>query len=738
MAVALWVLRSLLALLPLAAGRSAAPAPAFPGEWLGQWLDVSDLAPDAGLAAAEGQADSTEATLAALTKVILEVLGSGLSTGRLLSEAFKNSTWAAEHGGELVTLVGNLQRSWGSIQEVVVVWENITATGDEGQKQGKRYDSERPGTRIIQLLMVSVLIVAGFATLRQRQSFDLFSPLVYSRGHVSVAFTIASFVSLAAGNSARINSFSDNPFSIYIVQLLVCFFGVFSTLPIVVGVYQGSSKFLVTASFICIVWFLAIWVTSSANSIQFFLKARDTDGTPTKRTADVVVTVLGIVLLVFSGRHLALHLCPREPRFPPFYKVHAEACQNYLRNRLRPGAATHLPVHLPVALCICMLVVSTFMVILFLSSLYWAISNYTTLHDWVMDFVFPLQPLFTKAGYPLPLDDMNFAVVRSLICFSIALVASALVTARILLNVVFGYEKLFTQLARDQRYQGRSVIEKYGPKVFDATWGTYLAGALMGNCIMASTVIGLLSFSFSMILSLSQFWAAVWSEWRWGLFYILLRLTQFIAFKWVVPIYVVTSDGSVVRPRCWALLFPTLTLLNFIVGATAGVVRSVVLMPFLLVRFFRVDLTILPDGQEDWDWSFQPFLSLVMHAHSRLNPVMWAVLSDWGGGMLADGEGQSPKRISMQTAGRDEDRTAARSLPSQRAVNRWHLAVLLARNPSLAAYRVKPLQSEAVVESAVLGGHPKLFAPLPGHPARMSQQVHATTGTELQVLVMAA
>lgn len=292
----------------------------------------------------------------------------------------------------------------------------------------------------------------------------------------------------------------------------------------------------------------------------------------------------------------------------------------------------------------------------------------------------------------------------------------------------------------------------------------------MGNCIMGTFVIGVLVFTLSILMSLTQFWGFVWSFHDWAILYSLLYITRYTIFRWIIPRYVVTDEGAVLQRRIWALLFPTLMLLNFIVGATSGALRSIVLMPFLLVRFFRVDITFLPDGLEDWDWSFHPFLSLVMHAHARLNPVMWAFTSELCKGAYQESFATTAmgrdESLSPPVTGGSRDvvlstqpfmveegtclrEVTARSIvseapdrrpsPRQRALGRWYLAVMLARNPSLTAYRT---HASKAADGAPAQPSASPEAPLenrrasrgPSNRARMAEFVRATTGGDPQVV----
>lgn len=297
---------------------------------------------------------------------------------------------------------------------------------------------------------------------------------------------------------------------------------------------------------------------------------------------------------------------------------------------------------------------------------------------------------------------------------------------------------MFADLAMGRRYHGQELVKSAGPGIFHAQWATYCCGALIGNAAMALVLLMFILWLLFLVLSLPQFWQMMWGFRKWWIVYGLTYATRWSIFRFVIPQKVVTDDGAVLRRRVWDLVFPTLTLLNFVLGATSGVIRSVVIAPYLLIHFFRVDITYLPSDLCDWDWSFQPFVSLVLHSYRRLNPILLATVAELG---KSAQDAQRPPSQEEQELGTvdavdltlppsvsdltHEVPQRARTTPgphSRRARQRWQLAVILARNPSLRRLRKTggyALRAESA--PACLGTEVDTLMPLrlPGLPRRL-------------------
>eukprot|EP00931_Biecheleriopsis_adriatica_P047434 TRINITY_DN27340_c0_g1_i1.p1 TRINITY_DN27340_c0_g1~~TRINITY_DN27340_c0_g1_i1.p1 ORF type:complete len:374 (-),score=38.52 TRINITY_DN27340_c0_g1_i1:50-1171(-) len=333
---------------------------------------------------------------------------------------------------------------------------------------------------------------------------------------------------------------------------------------------------------------------------------------------------------------------------------------------------------------------------------------------------------------------------RVIVTYFLALGCAAVYQVWLLRSVLRGYKRMFQEFALRRPYHGQDNVTSV-PSSFHAQWGTYCCGALLGNAFLAQVSIMFFLWIIFLLLSLPQFWEAQWAIRDYWILYALLYTTRKCIFLFVIPAKVVTDDGAVLRRRVWALMFPTLTILNLVLGATSGIIRALVIAPYLLINFFRIDITYLPSDMVEWDWSFQPFVCLVMQAHRQLNPTMIAIVSELGSTVRerssAAAEGPATSASTPQELGSialsDVERQAphdeapsmpsrARTMPctlnSRRARQRWQLALVLARNPSLRHDRRGPLRSaesaparmnDALAASDAASSRQEAPAPLP-------------------------
>ncbi|XP_015765164.1 PREDICTED: stimulated by retinoic acid gene 6 protein homolog isoform X2 [Acropora digitifera] len=132
---------------------------------------------------------------------------------------------------------------------------------------------------------------------------------------------------------------------------------------------------------------------------------------------------------------------------------------------------------------------------------------------------------------------------------------------------------------------------------------------------------------------------------------------------------------------------------NIIVGLISGVFRLLKALLLGIVFMSRIDRTCLMQGYQSWDGAFVAYLGFlnVLVAHSH--PVMLVFChllinrnSDRGlEESLQQTESSGSSRKQSYREGTVRMRRVARF--SQKAANRWLLAVMLLRNPSLLKYR---------------------------------------------------
>ncbi|CAE8586410.1 unnamed protein product, partial [Polarella glacialis] len=434
----------------------------------------------------------------------------------------------------------------------------------------------------------------------------------------------------------------------------------------------------------------------------------------------VVYWLLYAALLVCSFAKVARAFGSPLRIFEPFYEVASRECKEHVAARLAGRADSIPPVVMPAALLVPVVGVAAVISMLVLDLGFVAWQRHNELRNLAAAMLSPLTPILQ---WHHPLEQIDHAVFRVLICFYVALAVSAIYVAWLLRTVFRGYQRVFRDLALARPYHGCDLVASSGPSVFHAQWATYFAGALLGNVLMGFGLVHILLWLVLLVLSLPQFWQLQWSIRSWWFLYALLYITRKGIFTFVIPRYVVTDSGVVLRRRVWALLFPTLTILNLILGATSGMIRSLVIFPYLLCHFFRVDVTFLPGELSDWDWSFQPFLCLVLHTHSRLNPILLALVSELGSVHGADHVGSAttpPRRSGMEAQG---PVLSSSSLSESRARQRWRLALTLARNPSLRRLRSPDLacsvaSAPGCLERGSHGSDGAVLASLPPLPPR--------------------
>ncbi|CAE7476606.1 unnamed protein product [Symbiodinium necroappetens] len=296
--------------------------------------------------------------------------------------------------------------------------------------------------------------------------------------------------------------------------------------------------------------------------------------------------------------------------FEPYGTACVQKCKDYVAGRLAGTAdAQSGPVPIPAAVLLQVVGVGAVMAMVLLQMGYMAWVQYNALRMLAVAMLRPIEPLFKLAGSPLPADVLDFAMPRIIATFYLAWVCCGVYLIWLMRSVLHGYRRMFREFSLGRRYHGQDLVRAVGPSVFHAQWATYTCGALIGNAAMALVLFMFVLWLLFLVLSLPQFWEAQWALRNWWILYGLLYVTRWSIFRWVIPQRVVTPDGSVLRRRVWDLVFPTLTLLNFVLGATSGVIRSLVIAPYLLIHFFRIDITYLPsDLCDPWPQS-QPWVA---------------------------------------------------------------------------------------------------------------------------------
>lgn len=170
-------------------------------------------------------------------------------------------------------------------------------------------------------------------------------------------------------------------------------------------------------------------------------------------------------------------------------------------------------------------------------------------------------------------------------------------------------------------------------------------------------------------------------------------------------------DGSEVKRLFWhSVLFPAFVVSNFVLGLYLGVARGVLGVLILLCRSSRVDISVVPEGVTIVsDAAYQSFLAVVAMAEKEYNPTKRAFLKCIFGHQIYASvylrSTASENEAAEPGAARPEDASPNRDVATkwQRAVVRWHLALTLARNPTLQldrGHRLEHARQEAQRQAA--------------------------------------
>lgn len=391
----------------------------------------------------------------------------------------------------------------------------------------------------------------------------------------------------------------------------------------------------------------------------------------------------------------------------PYYKRHANRCIDYTRRRLLGEQGLDPPAQLPAALITAIITVSGIMVVFAVIITMWVTwkSHQWQKHAipfarWLFHTVEPflalaLEVMDVKMSISVDLDMAEYIAWSITITFYIALGSAVCFEMWLLWKTQVGYRYIFRQMVRGKPYLGCSAVQA-SPDSFHPAYSTFFAGALFGTAMLSFWWMCMTSWLVLAVLSSPQLWNAIWSAREYWIVYLLTYLTRrFLVYNWSLK-RIVGSNGQVWRPRVWALAYPTLMIYNFVLGTLNGVIRGIFSSILLTSNFFRIDTSLLPEQKCSFDFGYQPFLCLVLHAYRRTNPILIAVVVSLSSGSAAQkrSDAESKFQLTFDSKSVHSGMPNVAWVPSTltsptaiRARNRWHLAVLLLRNPSLRALR---------------------------------------------------
>eukprot|EP00656_Telonema_subtile_P018802 TRINITY_DN20207_c0_g1_i1.p1 TRINITY_DN20207_c0_g1~~TRINITY_DN20207_c0_g1_i1.p1 ORF type:complete len:318 (-),score=68.17 TRINITY_DN20207_c0_g1_i1:212-1165(-) len=225
---------------------------------------------------------------------------------------------------------------------------------------------------------------------------------------------------------------------------------------------------------------------------------------------------------------------------------------------------------------------------------------------------------------------------------------------------VIAYKKKLMDLraGKPSFYANHALYEGYHATCF---YGAYISFVALGYVLLYIVVF---------IIVWTLFWGPTWDAfWKPFLKWLAWWLISWILDRiWLrtklFQTWCVDGDNNnwIVRPELYAFVDTSLTCYYVPQQAAAAIYRTLYLMCFAIIGCFRVDVDMMPHGAETYDSGFTCFTAcMLMHERQR-HPVLMTFFH------LASQPSRAPR-------------------VSHVARNRWTLALLLLKNPSLRKYR---------------------------------------------------
>lgn len=171
-------------------------------------------------------------------------------------------------------------------------------------------------------------------------------------------------------------------------------------------------------------------------------------------------------------------------------------------------------------------------------------------------------------------------------------------------------------------------------------------------------------------------------------FIVKLWLNKIVANKWL------SDKGSAKRPRALEDYVFCLSIYHAFTGILAAAQRIVFYVPFMFYQFCSLDESMFPPRWQAYDAPYRAFQANLQHHTRTTNPLAFVFAEE-----LFNANRSFRARSVAGSGIYDED---GGSPAARRAVNRWWLAITLARNPDLTALRKHTLAANAA-EDGVQG-----------------------------------
>jgi len=192
----------------------------------------------------------------------------------------------------------------------------------------------------------------------------------------------------------------------------------------------------------------------------------------------------------------------------------------------------------------------------------------------------------------------------------------------------------------------------------------------------------------------------VWYNYR-GLFLTLIVSYAFVFFISFVVFEMVLAKGMKVGKNfgvgihVQSICFSMLMFLYSVLGLFSAFTRLIILMVFSFLAIFRVDDTMLPRIVASMDVAYVSFATTMFYEHQCKNRILRCAVECLAGSrMESNGKlmrfSQDYDTTDLPNNGGQLSDIASVSGDGnsrRRAINRWHLAYTLVKNPSLVQYR---------------------------------------------------
>jgi len=256
----------------------------------------------------------------------------------------------------------------------------------------------------------------------------------------------------------------------------------------------------------------------------------------------------------------------------------------------------------------------------------------------------------------------------------------------------------------------------------------FLAG-IMINSTLGIMILTLMIFLFIVTFAYAPMFEAIWVEnllpWFIALFITVIWFNGIV--RGLIFDSLITSGGSIVWRRSFLASETTLQLFQFVISFYSAVGQIVYSLLRVTVNLFRADLTIMPKGMERNDTTFAALVSILYMHENHCSPIFCEAVDslcearkviqgiahlrrdlvnppprnrvrnpEEAKERLFRAEAAMRRRLAIVTNDGLLDVAAAAKFTTEDAAelrrfyvarNRWHLAVLLMKNPSLKKYR---------------------------------------------------